>query len=128
MKSINYDKLIQRLKKKYSFAKDVSIEVVDSYGRTEYVPSQNSIVVYIGHIKQFYKTKRFHKRLGKVTLNKAIILTLLHEIHHIYQEQTVDPQVLLAEKLAINDSEKHDSSWIEKEADIFAKKEIKKWA
>lgn len=125
---MHYDGLIARMRKAYPFLKGTRIETVHGYGHSSYKPDIDSIVVFFEHVLWFTKDKRFAKRFGKVTdFEHAVTLVLLHEIHHVYQHRTMDAQVLFAEQRAIEDSERHDDSWMEKEADDFANKEIGKW-
>jgi hypothetical protein len=116
---------IKQIKQRYPFLDDVKIHFLNCYGETAFRAGDGSIEIYVESMKEFVKTKRFARRFGRANWLRSLLMVLLHEIHHVYQHKTTDPIVLLQEIKAINDSERHDDSWIEKDADEFARKEIK---
>lgn len=125
---MHYASLVRRMKRVYPFLAATKIECLHGYGQTKYSPDSDSIVLYFDSLLDFSKTKRFIRRFGRAKcFERVVTLVLLHEITHVYQEKTMDKQVLLREKLSIDDSGAHDKSWLEKDADAFAKKEIGRW-
>ena len=120
---------LKQLKRTYKFLDDVDISFLDTWGETAFTagPSRGYINIYTQSIKEFQRTLRFQKRFGKVSRFKGLMMVLFHEIYHVYQHKTIDPIVMLQELKAIADSGRHDESWIEQDADAFARKEIKKY-
>jgi hypothetical protein len=116
---------VKQLKRRYKFLDDVKIYFLNCYGETAFRAGDGTIEIYVPAIKEFIKTQRFKARFGRARELRALMMVLLHEIYHVYQHKTTDPIVLLQEIKAIQDSECHDDSWLEKDADTFARKEIK---
>jgi hypothetical protein len=116
---------VKQLKRRYKFLDDITIYFLNCYGETAFRAGDGNIEIYVPSIKEFIKTKRFKVRFGRARKLRALMMVLLHEIYHVYQHKTTDPTVLLQEIKAIQDSECHDDSWLEKDADAFARKEIK---
>jgi hypothetical protein len=121
--------LIKKIKTSYPFLEGITIDVVD-YGTTHFDAAQNSIILSTDHAKDLFETPRFTKRLGKIkSLYDFTVTILLHEIYHVHQNNNVEPEKLKKALLKIQDGDEksHDKSWIERDADRWAKKEAKKW-
>ncbi len=127
-----FEKIVVQLRKRYPFIADVEIDVNEGYGisgATGYRSGSNSIAVDLKSLKKNYGTKRFDRRFGKCdTFDEFTLLVLLHEIHHVKQFQTIAPHRLTDALIQIDpfDKQSHDESWIEKEADKWARQQIKK--
>jgi len=124
-----FERLANKLRKRYPFLENVAIDVVEGIGKTKYDDFQKSILVCIDSIRAEYKTPRFVRRLGKQTsFEDFLLVILLHEIAHVQQYQTVPEHTLKAAVLEIvpGDVESHDESWVEQEADKWARREFRK--
>jgi len=125
-------KIEKQLRKRYSFLADVSIDVNEGYGiagATRYHPASQSINIDLNALRECYNTKRFVKRLGKhKTFEDFVLVILLHEICHAKQHQTIPEHRLNAALNQIGpfDVASHDESWVEKEADKWARREFSK--
>jgi len=77
----------------------------------------------------FLKTVNFWVSLhcGEI---RSIVMVLLHEVRHVQQYLIHDPILVNQEMFAIEDAgtkKRHNESWLEQDADEFARKEIKKF-
>ncbi len=127
-----FEKIVTQLRKRYSFLADVEIDVCEGYGTvgaTGYRPASQSINIDLEALRKCYNTSRFNRRLGKhKTFDDFVLVTLLHEICHAKQHQTVAEHRFVASLNQIEafDAESHDESWIEQEADKWARREFSK--
>lgn len=126
-----YEAIIKRLRKRYSFLEDVSIDVVEGYviDKTKYDPATRAIYVGIVRLRELYKTARFNRRFGKnLPFDDFVLHILLHEFAHVRQFDIIPNHRLYA---AINEVDYasdsgHDECWVEKEADKWARQEYRK--
>ncbi len=128
-----FETIVKRLQKHYSFLEGVPIDVAEGYGLkrvTAYDPNQNSIYLDLKALKKVYNTPRFVRRLGRVkSFREFVLLVLLHEIAHVQQFQTIPDHRLSAAAGELNyeTDQGHDECWLEKEADEWARREFRKW-
>lgn len=117
--------LILYVKRTYPYLAATAIEIVDGPGHTAYYPSTKSITIYLDTVKEKAKLPSFKRRFGRgLSFERLVAKVLLHEVCHVYQETIYDARVLLKETLKIGVEVEHDKSWIELEADAFARKEF----
>jgi len=127
-----FETIVKRLRKRYSFLSDYSIDVCEGYGlgiATTFNPRQRSINIDLLALRKLYNTPRFVKRLGKrSTFEQFVLVVLLHEIAHVKQFETIAPYKLNTSINQIEplDAASHDESWVEQEADKWARREFRK--
>ena len=119
----------KEFKRKYSFLEGVSLYVQNGGSITHYAPDQNYIFINLDHVKRLRTNLEVIKRFGKIKFHfHMVIVVLLHEIYHVYQELHIPPNRFKAAHKEIEiDKSTHSESWIELEADAWARKEYKKW-
>ncbi len=125
-----FEKLVEKLRTRYVFLKDVSIDIVEGYGcATGYRPKENAIYIDLKGLKQKHNTPRFIQRLGRHnTFDAFVLVVLLHEIRHVLQQQTLGVDAIISSiNVAGYGTEKgHDKCKLEKEADKWADSEFPK--
>lgn len=121
-----------RLRKRYAFLKDVTFDICEGYeiaGATGYRQGSSSIYVDLEALKKVYNTPRFVRRLGRhKTFESFVLVILLHEIFHARQHQTIPDHLFNAalNEITPGDKVSHDESWVEQEADKWARQEFGK--
>lgn len=119
--------LISYVKKTYPYLDAIRVEIVDGLGHTAYYPARKSITIFLETIKEKASLPSFRRRFGRgISFSKLVAMVLLHEVGHVYQETVYDSRDLLRETLKIGVEVDHDKSWIERDADEFAKKEMRR--
>lgn len=127
-----FEKIVEQLHRRYSFLSEVFIDVTEGYGlptATCYYPGSSSINIDLQALKKCYNTNRYVRRFGKQkTFKQFVLAILLHEICHANQHQTIPEHRLIASlnQIQPHDAASHDESWVEKEADEWAIKELRK--
>lgn len=127
-----FEKIVVELHKRYSFLENISIDVVEGYGlkqATRYSPASRDINIDLKEIKNHYNVPRFIQRYGqRDTFAEFILVVLLHEIHHVYQHQTIPTSKFFGAVTNVDyDTVRgHDECWVEKEADKWAVLELPK--
>lgn len=122
------NKVLRRVRIFYGhLLREIGVEFIDGHGHTAYYPSSKSISIFIKTIAEKASSPSFKRRFGRrISLTRLLTLVLLHEVGHVHQESVYDKTDLLRETLKIGVDVEHDKSWIERDADRFARKEIKK--
>jgi len=128
-----YETIVKRLRKRYTFLEDVTIDVVEGYGIarvTKYNPATRSIYVDLKSLHELHSdTKRFKRRFGQtLSFDNFVLHILLHEFAHVKQFDIIPNHRLYA---AINETDYntnsgHDECWVEQEADKWARQEYRK--
>ena len=130
-KAYKYERWVSKLKGLCPFAATTCVDIIDAVGNTAYTPNQftgsGSIVIYLDSLYEGYKSNRYKKRFGKVTFNRLVALTLLHEACHIKQFEDLGVEKFTKYVLKINDRHSHDTNLLEIQADEFAKLNIRKF-
>ena len=127
-----FETIGKQLRKRYAFLKDVTFDICEGYGvvgATGYQPASESICVDLEALRKVYNTPRFTHRLGKhSTFESFVLIVLLHEIAHARQHQTIPEHRFTAALNEISpfDAGSHDESWVEQEADKWARQEFRK--
>jgi len=128
-----YNALVRRLRTRYKFLEDVTIDVVVGYGLkgvTSYTPETRAIHIDLKSLRRLHSdTKRFRQRFGqKLSFDNFVLHILLHEFAHVKQFDIIPNHRLYA---AINETDYasdggHDECWVEQEADKWARQEYRK--
>ena len=128
-----FEKIETQLRKLYSFLEGVSIDITEGYGldvATCYRPASQSINLDLKSLRKAHGTERYVRRFGsQKTFEEFVLVILLHEICHAKQHHTVPTHRLIASlnQIQPGDVESHDESWVEQEADEWARVELRKW-
>lgn len=128
-----FEKIETQLRKRYSFLEGVAIDVTEGYGlaiATCYSPANRSINIDLKSLRKAHRTERYVRRFGtQKTFADFVLVILLHEICHAKQHHTIPDHKLIVSlnQIQTGDVASHDESWVEQEADKWARVELRKW-
>lgn len=130
MRQNDFGLLISELRYRYPFTKDVSIETIDGMGATGYRRRVGSIVVFLETLKDLWRSDRLSHRIRSghaMNFYEFMTFVLLHEIRHVWQATQLGEDRMHMAALRIQAGlVDHDDDPLEKDADRFARRELKK--
>ena len=84
-----YATIVKRLRRRYKFLEDVTIDVVEGYGLsgvTCYTPETRTIYVDLKTVRRLHNTPRYKRRFGKnLSFDNFALHIILHEFAHVKQ-------------------------------------------